>query len=393
MGIFSVVTFGQRGWCALPLSGLLALGCALESADPSIGSGGTGSGAGVGGSAGGGAGAPVAGGAAGSAMAGGSGGAAAGTGGQAGSTAGGGAGAGAGGLAGVGGGSGAAGMSGSAGDGASGAGAGGMSGSAGGGGAAGGGAAGASAGASGSPNAGGAAGAAGKGGAGGSAGSAGSAGSGGSAGAASFQPCPATGACIVLPFGDSITDGFNVAGGYRMELFSRARNDMHEITYVGSLQNGPNTVDNVAFPRRHEGHSGWRINQLLDLTPSPAFATIPHLVLLMIGTNDAINNDNLSQAPARLGNLLDEIVTAAPNALVVVAKITPLQSNNDRVIAYNDALPAVLNQRISNGKHLLLVDQYTGFPMSELADGIHPNTAGYTRMAGVWYTAIEPYLR
>jgi lysophospholipase L1-like esterase len=280
-------------------------------------------------------------------------------------------------------------MSGSAGDGASGAGSGGMSGGAGASGAAGAGAGGAAAGAAGSAGAGGAA--AGSAGSSGAAGAA--AGSAGTGGAPSFQPCPATGPCIVLPFGDSITDGFNVPGGYRMELFSRARDDMHDITYVGSLQNGPSMVDNVAFPRRHEGHSGWRINQLLDLTPDPAFDTIPHIVLLMIGTNDAINNDNLAQAPTRLGNLIDEIVMAAPNALLVVAKITPLQSNNSRVTTYNDAIPAVVNQRISAGKHLLLVDQYTGFPMNELADGIHPNEAGYTRMAGVWYAAIEGYLR
>ena len=40
----------------------------------------------------------------------------------------------------------------------------------------------------------------------------------------------------------------------------------------------------------------------------------------------------------------------------------------------------------------MLVDMHTGFPTSELADGIHPNTAGYARMAGVWYTAIDPLL-
>jgi lysophospholipase L1-like esterase len=342
----------------------------------------------IGGSAGtatgGSAGVATTGGSAGVATTGGAAGATAGVGGQAGSSAGsmtaGAAGL-AGGGAGSGGGSGTSGAAGSAGDSAGGAGAGGGGGA----GATGAGAGGMSAGASGSAGAGGTTA--------GMAGASGASGAAGSGGMPAYQPCPQTGPCIVLPFGDSITDGFGTPGGYRMEVFSRARDDMHDITYVGSLQNGPTTVDNVTFPRRHEGHSGWRINQLLDLTPNPAFATIPHIVLLMIGTNDAIYDDNLPQAPARLGNLLDQIILAAPNALVVVAKITPLQSNNSRVTTYNDALPAVVNQRISAGKHLLLVDQYTGFPMNELADGIHPSPAGYTRMAGVWYTAIEPYLR
>jgi lysophospholipase L1-like esterase len=198
---------------------------------------------------------------------------------------------------------------------------------------------------------------------------------------------------VILPFGDSITDGFGTPGGYRMELFRRARADDHEITYSGSQQNGPTMHDGVAFPRNHEGHSGWRINQLLGLTPTPAFDTVPHLVLLMIGTNDVINNDSLGQAPARLESLLDRIIGAAPNALVVVAKITPMNRSDAQIRTYNDAIPGVVQERVATGKHLIVVDQYTGFPMNELADGIHPSPAGYTRMAGVWYTAIQQYLR
>jgi lysophospholipase L1-like esterase len=45
------------------------------------------------------------------------------------------------------------------------------------------------------------------------------------------------------------------------------------------------------------------------------------------------------------------------------------------------------------GRHVILVDQFTGFPNSELDDGVHPNPAGYARMAGVWYRAISSYLR
>lgn len=283
--------------------------------------------------------------------------------------------------------SGSAGASGSAGDGAGGAGAAGAAGSAGDG-AGMSGAGGAAAGSAGSAGSGGAGGAAA-----GASGASGSAGASGAGGAAAYQPCPASGPCIILPFGDSITDGFGTPGGYRMELFRLARADGHEITYVGSLQNGPTQYDGVPFPRRHEGHSGWRINQLLELIPAPGFDTIPHIVLLMIGTNDVINNDNLGQAPTRLGNLLDEIIMTAPDALIVLAKITPMDRSDTQINAYNNGMLNLVGQRVAAGKHILLVDMYTGFPMNELADGIHPNPAGYTRMAGVWYQAIEPFLR
>ena len=208
------------------------------------------------------------------------------------------------------------------------------------------------------------------------------------------MPCPATGDCRILPLGDSITDGFNIPGGYRVDLFRRAHMAGQNITFTGSLMNGPGTVDGVTFPNRHEGHSGWLINEIANQVPSPALQTIPHIVLLMGGTNDTNRNDNVAQAPTRLGALIDELTTGAPNALIVVARLTPLQDTaaNARVTAFNNALPAIVQTRVSAGKHVVLVDMHTGFPLSELADGIHPNQAGYNRMAGIWYATISPLL-
>jgi lysophospholipase L1-like esterase len=100
-----------------------------------------------------------------------------------------------------------------------------------------------------------------------------------------------------------------------------------------------------------------------------------------------------SGAPERLGTLIDGIVMAAPDALIVVSTIIPLSFGGSAVDTYNDAIPAVVQKRIDAGKHILLIDQFTGFPTSELGDGVHPNQAGYSRMAGKWYEAISKYLK
>jgi hypothetical protein len=121
-------------------------------------------------------------------------------------------------------------------------------------------------------------------------------GTGGSAGTAGFastyRPCPTDGtSCKIMPFGDSITDGYNsnTPGGYRVELFRLAHSAGKNITFVGSGYNGPDTVDGVAFPHNHEGHSGWTIARAggrsgistLVATIMPQYS--PHIVLLMIG--------------------------------------------------------------------------------------------------------------
>ncbi len=230
-----------------------------------------------------------------------------------------------------------------------------------------------------------------------SAGSAGVVGGGGSSGGATgFQPCPQDGtACKILPLGDSITWGIQYEGAYRVELFSKAVNAGQKITFTGSLSDGPSIVANMPFPKNNEGHSGWTIAQDTGLVPSPAFNTIPNIVLLMIGTNDIYAPSGQADAPNRLGALIDKIISTAPNALVVVAKITPLQNSgwNATVKTYNDAIPAVVQARAQQGKHVLLADMNTGFTSNMLSmDGIHPNQTGYNFMGDAWYGVISAYL-
>jgi hypothetical protein len=237
----------------------------------------------------------------------------------------------------------------------------------------------------------GAAGMAGQGIGGATAGTAGKGGSGGgSGGTAGFAPCPAAGACKILPLGDSITDGLGYSGGYRVELFSLALADGHDITFVGGSMNGPQMVDGQPFPRAHEGHSGWTISQIDGIVPSPALTPDPHIILLHIGTNDMYQMP--SGAPDRLETLIDAILMELPDSLLVVSNIIPFPQSAGTVDTYNDPIPGIVMERASAGKHILFVDQFEGFPASELGDGVHPNQAGYERMARKWYAAISDYL-
>jgi hypothetical protein len=217
-----------------------------------------------------------------------------------------------------------------------------------------------------------------------------------------FRPCPDDGSpCRVMPLGDSITHGFPTVGGYRVELFRLAGAGRKALTFVGSKSdNGPATVDGRPFPPRHEGWGGYTISGIHQLIQGALTAHRPHVVLLMIGTNDVNGRQDLPRAPDRLALLLDRITTTSPDALVVVARIVPTtdDSLNAAVRTYNDGVAEVVRRRSDAGKHLLLVDMYGAFtanPRFEtelMADRLHPKSEGYAEMARLWYSAIEGFL-
>jgi lysophospholipase L1-like esterase len=223
-------------------------------------------------------------------------------------------------------------------------------------------------------------------------------------------PCPAPPAdCRIMPLGDSITFGVGSSnsGGYRVPLFRLARAAQGRIIFVGSQQSGPTTVDNVAFPRQHEGYSGYTIDPgggRQGISPMVAAAlrdSRPHVVTLMIGTNDVNIQLDLATAPQRLGALMDRILDGAPEVTLIVAQIVPSRDAalNQRIMTYNAAIPALVNARVAAGKRIQLVDMYTaftalsGYQTALLADVLHPNDTGYSRMADVWFAALGPLLR
>src|SRR3982751_6728643 len=62
----------------------------------------------------------------------------------------------------------------------------------------------------------------------------------------------------VMPLGDSITEGTQVPGGYRIGLWQRVSGAGYRVDFVGSQFNGPSTLGD----HDHEGHPGWRIDQI-----------------------------------------------------------------------------------------------------------------------------------
>jgi lysophospholipase L1-like esterase len=211
-----------------------------------------------------------------------------------------------------------------------------------------------------------------------------------------------------MPLGDSITYGVgsSTMGSYRVELYQLSITNAESITFVGRNMTGPNMVAGKTFPKNNEGYSGYTIDPgggrmgISPLVDAALSMFHPNIVLLMIGTNDVNISLDLANAPTRLGALLDRIIADEPNALLVVAKITPTTTDttNARVQTYNNAIPGLVQARAAAGKHIALVDMYAAFTANAsyktalMNDDLHPNDTGYVLMAQTWYAAIKAFL-
>jgi len=131
----------------------------------------------------------------------------------------------------------------------------------------------------------------------------------------------------------------------------------------------------------------------------------PHIVLLMLGTNDVrIDGDHTEAADfsANIQALIDRLLRHTnrdgSKPRVFLATIPPIfntefatYDGRSRERIESEINPAI--RRLAVANRIALVDihrVFVGHP--ELLPGIHPTAAGYRRMAEAFLGAIEPFL-
>ncbi|KAL8989587.1 MAG: hypothetical protein Q9169_008329 [Polycauliona sp. 2 TL-2023] len=195
----------------------------------------------------------------------------------------------------------------------------------------------------------------------------------------------------ILPLGDSITYGYqanddgNQNNGYRLQLSDNLSGS--NVTFAGSVRSG-SMEDN-----HNEGHSGATIKQL------EGFAELslnqrPNLILVHAGTNDLNESppkDPYAEAPDRLSSLLSKIVSACPDATILVAQIIHIKDPqaDARVKTYNDRIPHLVASQVAKDHQNIATVDFTSITANDLGDGLHPTNGGYTKMGDIWFSAIK----
>ncbi|WP_329584375.1 FG-GAP-like repeat-containing protein [Kitasatospora sp. NBC_01250] len=197
----------------------------------------------------------------------------------------------------------------------------------------------------------------------------------------------------VMPLGDSITAGWqsSTGNGYREPLLEQvAQQSRYTVNLVGSSHSG--TMADSA----NEGHSGFVIDQITNGIDGWLAAAHPDVVLLDIGSNDLDRNLDPTHAGDRLTTLVNRIFADQPGITVIMQGVIPTSTSpgvQAGFKAYNQQALLLAGTEQQEGKHFCYVDAPSlvpyGQPGAEMADGLHPNDAGYVKLAQAFYAPLD----
>lgn len=211
----------------------------------------------------------------------------------------------------------------------------------------------------------------------------------------SFAAVDAAGQRIyrIMPVGDSITEGSSAPGAvsYRYALWEKLFSAGYLVEYVGSRTN-----ESRIGPLRHEGYGG-RTAEFLATHVGAGFKETPaDVVLIHAGHNHATEEHPGPNIVAATEVLIGRCRDANPEVIILLAQVIP----SGKLPKY-DYLPdlnkqlAKLASRLNTPKQpVLLVDQARDFDWTTdtVADHVHPNQRGATKMAQRWFEALTKVL-
>lgn len=197
----------------------------------------------------------------------------------------------------------------------------------------------------------------------------------------------------IMPLGDSITQGSRRYDSYRRPLWLRLQEAGYTVDFVGSSpRNHGGSPPHDDFDRDHEGHWGWRVDQVLaELEPWTRSAQ-PDIVLVHLGSNDLFRPEEPAEVVRELRAVVDTLRRVRPDVVVLLAEIIPAAGGEAAMRAYNEGVRALAAESFGEAQ-VRAVDLFSGFdPERHTYDGVHPNSVGEAWMAERWFEALRPFL-
>jgi lysophospholipase L1-like esterase len=188
----------------------------------------------------------------------------------------------------------------------------------------------------------------------------------------------------IMPLGASITKGVPIPGGYRSPLYHLLTNANYTVDYVGT-QRGSTLAPLPDVD--HEGHIGYRLDHIdAGFTAWADQVADPDIIVLLVGSNDFSQNQDLQNITNRLDHLISRITQNRPQARLIVCNLFlrtdyPDLNQQARTI-YNPFVPAIVARHAARGEQVWSLDLQDALVAEDLtADGLHPNQIGYNKVA------------
>lgn len=110
------------------------------------------------------------------------------------------------------------------------------------------------------------------------------------------------------------------------------------------------------------------------------------------GTNDAVQHYKTSTAGERMDDLLDRLYEAIPETTVILSTLLPSKRVPKTAANISAQYRTIIEQRQNASQRIVLADMSQGddaLTTSELIDKTHPTEFGYSKMAYIWWNAIQ----
>ncbi len=249
----------------------------------------------------------------------------------------------------------------------------------------------------------------------------------------------------IMSLGDSITDGYWTAGGYRKYLYHELElKGYTNIDMVGAKGNNSSSFEyngeTVYYDDNYSGYSGYAIQKMTEKEYREGILeTIqgtwfdggknmiqsynPDIVLLQIGTNDILSGYN-EGITDRLENLVNVILSdmTDPTDILYVSTIPDIDavmradwlgayginawSSTDEekqqlqvtvqecIDSYNKSIYNMVSEMQNEGKSVKFADINSVIDYhTDLYDGVHPNEQGYEKMGKYWSDIVDSELK
>lgn len=240
----------------------------------------------------------------------------------------------------------------------------------------------------------------------------------------------------IMCMGDSITFGHKMPGSYRKFLYHNLLLKGHKIKMVGAKDNKISKYyygkDNSNFFEYEDDNSGFsayticsfdRRKGLLELLhQNKCLKLNPNIIILLIGTNNIMENYDFNNTKNDFINLINYILNNIPKeTMLFIGTIPDMDPNNkivfkwfnnyrkenyddnkikkmvnDNVDKFNNEIKKIVENFKNNNYNNIRIENLNGAIKDidkYLFDGVHPNNDGYKVMGEFWSEIVDNYLK